>query len=130
MIQEVRRLPRVCTVCSHPMREHIEEALIRSEPLRNIAEQYGISVTALHRHKGSHLPELLLRAREEEESDLAVSVYEQVEQLQRRTLAILERAEREGDLRTALLAVKELRGILALVHRMGSFEEIEIVDDE
>lgn len=123
------RLPRACTVCSHPMREHIEEDLIRGEPLRNIAEQYGLSVTALHRHKGSHLPELLLKAREEEEAELAESIYEQVEALQRRTLAILERAEREGDLKTALQAVRELRGILALAYRLGSFEEVEIVDE-
>ena len=122
-------MPRACTVCSHPMREHIEEDLIRGAPLRNIAEQYGLSVTALHRHKGSHLPELLLKAREEEEAELAESIYEQVEALQRRTLAILERAEREGDLKTALQAVRELRGILALAYRIGSFEEVEIVDE-
>lgn len=122
-------MPRACTVCSHPMREHIEEDLIRGAPLRNIAEQYGLSVTALHRHKGSHLPELLLKAREEEEVELAESIYEQVEALQRRTLAILERAEREGDLKTALQAVRELRGILALAYRIGSFEEVEIVDE-
>lgn len=122
-------MPRACTVCSHPMREHIEEDLIRGAPLRNIAEQYGLSVTALHRHKGSHLPELLLKAREEEEVELAESIYEQVEALQRRTLAILERAEREGDLKTALQAVRELRGILALAYRLGSFEEVEIVDE-
>lgn len=128
-MQEVKRLPRACTVCSHPMREHIEEDLIRGAPLRNIAEQYGLSVTALHRHKGSHLPELLLKAREEEESELAESIYEQVEALRRRTLAILERAEREGALKTALQAVRELRGILALAYRIGSFEEVEIVDE-
>lgn len=128
-MQEVKRLPRACTVCSHPMREHIEEDLIRGAPLRNIAEQYGLSVTALHRHKGSHLPELLLKAREEEEAELAESIYEQVEALRRRTLAILERAEREGDLKTALQAVRELRGILALAYRIGSFEEVEIVDE-
>lgn len=122
-------MPRACTVCSHPMREHIEEDLIRGAPLRNIAEQYGLSVTALHRHKGSHLPELLLKAREEEEVELAESIYEQVEALRRRTLAILERAEREGDLKTALQAVRELRGILALAYRLGSFEEVEIVDE-
>lgn len=122
-------MPRACTVCSHPMREHIEEDLIRGAPLRNIAEQYGLSVTALHRHKGSHLPELLLKAREEEEAELAESIYEQVEALRRRTLAILERAEREGDLKTALQAVRELRGILALAYRLGSFEEVEIVDE-
>ncbi len=129
MIQEVKQLPRVCTVCSHPMREHIEEDLLRGEPLRNIAEQYALSVTALHRHKQSHLPELLLRAREEEEAELADSLYEQVEALQRRTLCILERAEREGDLKTALLAVRELRGILALAHRIGYGEEWEVVEE-
>lgn len=129
MIQEVRRLPRVCTVCTHPMREHIEEGIIRGEPFRNIAEQYDLSVTALYRHKRSPLPELLLRAREEEEGELADSLYAQVEALQRRTLAILERAEREGDLKTALLAVKELRGILELAHRFGFGEEWEIVEE-
>ncbi len=46
-------MPRLeCTVCRHPDREAIDEALRKgSPPMRELAKQSGLSLTAVFRHK-------------------------------------------------------------------------------
>ena len=49
-------MARNCSVCMHPKVEAINLALLSgSLPLRRIADKYGVSVGAVHRHK-QHLP--------------------------------------------------------------------------
>jgi hypothetical protein len=49
-------MPRRCTVCSHPERKGIDEALFRNNsPLRNVSKQFGVTASALFRHK-QHSP--------------------------------------------------------------------------
>src|SRR5262249_40725607 len=56
--QAVRRdrMPRACSICTHPDREAIDAALTGRGAFRNIASRFGTSVTALHRHQQAHLP--------------------------------------------------------------------------
>ncbi len=44
-----------CKVCSHPQKKEINNALINGEPLRKIAEKYGLGHGSVHRHKINHL---------------------------------------------------------------------------
>jgi hypothetical protein len=45
-------MPRSCTVCGHPKRKAIDEALFRNgTSFRNIAEHFSATVSSLHRHK-------------------------------------------------------------------------------
>lgn len=49
-------MPRACTVCGHPDRHAIDEALFRNNvPFRNVSKQYQLTVSALFRHK-QHAP--------------------------------------------------------------------------
>jgi hypothetical protein len=57
-------MPRICTICTHPERGAIDKVLVAAEPLRNIAEHFGTSTTALHRHKEDHLRDLLAHAKQ------------------------------------------------------------------
>lgn len=111
-------MPRICSVCVHPMREYIEEELIRNTPLRNIAKQFGTSVTALHRHKQSHLPEHLTQAKQAEEVANASSLLEKVQHLHEKAIGILASAEQANDLRTALMAIREARATLELIAKV------------
>ena len=52
---------RVCTVCRHAQRAEIDRALVDSETYRNVAEHYGVSASALFRHRG-HLSQNLVKA--------------------------------------------------------------------
>jgi hypothetical protein len=98
-------MPRRCTVCDHPEKHSIDEALVSGTPYRSVAKRFGLSESAVYRHKTEHLPGHLLKAREVEEVAQADDLLEQVRHLQAHALDILERAEKVGDLRTALAAI-------------------------
>jgi hypothetical protein len=44
-------MPNTCTICKHPDREQIEDALARGLSLRNIASQFGVGYQAVNRHQ-------------------------------------------------------------------------------
>ncbi len=102
-------MPRVCTICAHDQREAIDQALVSGESFRYVAERFGTSSTALHRHKAEHVPATLAKAQEAQEVAQADSLLEQMQALQAKALTILAKAEQAGDLRTALLAIREAR---------------------
>ena len=112
-------MPRRCSVCTHPDRENIDEALVGATAISAIAAKYrDISEDALGRHKANHLPAKLIMAEKAKEVAQADSLLEQVRDLQGRALAILDQAEMSGDLRTALGAIREARGNLELLAKL------------
>ncbi|HEY8692237.1 MAG TPA: hypothetical protein VIR57_05785 [Chloroflexota bacterium] len=113
-------MPRTCSVCAHNQRAEIDRALIAGGSFRNIAEQFGTSATALFRHKAEHLPATLVAAQQAQEAAHGDDLLQQVRDLQQRTYGILASAEASGDGRTALLAVRECRGLLELLARILS----------
>ena len=44
-------MPRSCSICSHPEYQAIAQALAAKAPYRDIAERFGTSPAALHRHQ-------------------------------------------------------------------------------
>jgi hypothetical protein len=46
---------RVCTICAHAERAAIDGALETKRSLREIAGEFGVSKTALHRHWRAHV---------------------------------------------------------------------------
>jgi hypothetical protein len=112
-------MPRRCTVCDHPKRHGIDEALVSGAPYRSVARRFGLSESAVYRHKAEHLPAHLLKAKEVEEVAQADDLLEQVRNLQAHALDILERAEKTGDLRTALAATSQARGNLELLGKLA-----------
>jgi len=113
-------MPRRCTVCTHPEKEAINAALVAGEPFRHIAARYGTSTGALQRHKADHLPATLAQAQDAQEVAQADNLLAQMRDLQRRTLAILSKAEgSRRDLRTALAAIGEARRNLELLGKLA-----------
>jgi transposase-like protein len=122
-------MPRRCTVCDHPESHSIDEVLVTGAPYRSVAKRFGLSESAVYRHKTEHLPAHLLKAREVEEVARADSLLEQVRHLQAHALDILERAEKTGDLRTALAAISQARGNLELLGKLaGELDERPVVN--
>lgn len=111
-------MPRTCTICAHAEHQAINGALLANEPYRNVSVRFGTSVAALQRHKAEHLPDALSKAREIQETQeiaLADDLYEQVKQLRDNAVRILTTAEGAGDLRTALLGIREARSCIELL---------------
>ena len=110
-------MTRTCTVCTHPDRYEIDGILAtRSMSYRDIARQHAVSKDAVSRHvSGGHLAELISRAHDAEERAQADALLGRIEDLQRRTLCILEKAETEEHLKTALMAIAQARRNLELI---------------
>ena len=116
-------------MCDDPQRHGIDEALVDGAPYRSVAKRFGLSESAVYRHKTEHLPAQLLKAKEVEEVAQADDLLEQVRDLQGHALGILERAEKAGDLRTALAAISQARGNLELLGKLaGELDERPVVN--
>ena len=122
-------MPRRCTVCDYQERHGIDRALVSGAPYRSVAKRFGLSESAVYRHKTEHLPAHLLKARKAEEVAQADDLLEQVSNLQAHALGILEHAEKAGDLRTALAAISQARGNLELLGKLaGELDERPVVN--
>jgi transposase-like protein len=116
-------------MCDHSERHSIDEALVSGVPYRSVAKRFGVSESAVYRHKTEHLPAHLLKAKEVEEVAQADDLLDQVRHLQTHALNILERAEKAGDLRTALAAISQARGNLELLGKLaGELDERPVVN--
>src|SRR5438094_2420755 len=113
-------MPRTCTVCAHRERAAINQALVdRFGSLRQVAKDYGVTESSLHRHNRDHLPAILRQgasaARQEEATELEAlavqraaepaSLLERVRAIYRDAAAILAEAKQSSDARVALLAL-------------------------
>jgi len=100
-------MTRTCTVCRDPQREEIDKALVAGTPYRDIARRFRLSKAALSRHR-RHVAEALAEARLLTIERLVADL----DDLQHHAEQQLARAEVEHDLRGALLAIRECRGII------------------
>jgi len=106
-------VPRTCTICTHPRRDAIDLALLAGESFRNIAERFGTSATALHRHK-DHLPGQLAKAHEAAEVVKADTLLDRLKELNTETRAILKETRAGGNHDLALKAIARVEKQLEL----------------
>ena len=111
-------MPRVCTICTHTERDAINQALVNSEPFRHIAARYGTSTGALQRHKADDLPSIMVKSEEAREVAHADDLVWQIKHLRNKAIGILGKAETAGDLKTALMGVREARACIELLAEM------------
>ena len=111
-------MPRVCTICTHPEKEAINQALVNGEPFRHIAARYGTSTGALQRHRADDLPSVMVKSEEAKEVAHADDLVWQIKQLRNKAISILGKAETAGDLKTALMGVREARACIELLAEM------------
>jgi len=117
-------MPRSCTVCSHPDRQGIDQALVSGTSLRVVAEQFRLKPTSLHRHNHRHIPTSLARAHDARVVAAADGLLEQLEDLTAEAHRLKAKAEKKGDLRTALSAVRELVRMVELLAKLrGELDE-------
>lgn len=87
-------MPRVCTICTHPEREAINLALFGEDSLRDIAERYGTSKTALQRHKADHIPAALAKAQQAQAEAEAINVLDELKQMAERVRLLYDACDR------------------------------------
>jgi hypothetical protein len=97
-----------CTVCDHPQRNAIEAAVAVSS-LRAIAKQWGVSHTAVYRHKGQHLQPAVARAMARRETLGAEALVQKLLGYLEKAEAGIEIAKRTKDLQGLARCIKEAR---------------------
>ena len=111
-------MPRNCSVCTHTEKEAINQALVASIAYRTIADRYGLSHQALMRHKTDHLPSVMVKSEAAREVAHADDLVWQIKQLRNKAIGVLGKAETAGDLKTALMGVREARACIELLAEM------------
>jgi hypothetical protein len=121
-------VPQICTICRHPRRLEIEQALLMGGmSLRTVSDQYGPSKTALLRHR-AHVAGVVTQQIQARESTRTGTLLQDVragegraERLYGQAEEILASALKDKDRRTALQAIRtaidvmgEARGFLEL----------------
>ncbi len=93
-----------CRPCRHPKRAELDELLVAGTSLRDVARQFpGLSKSALNRHM-PHISKALVKVEEARQAAEAESLFEKVKALEADVHRLRRKAEREGDLRAALVA--------------------------
>src|SRR5262245_35929268 len=108
-------MPRTCTICTHSDRQAIDRAIVAGESAPTIAAKYRVSDDAILRHSAEHLPERMTKAADAREQTRADVFLEQVAGLRNKAVKVLVQAETAGDLKTALLAIREDRACIELL---------------
>lgn len=124
-------MPRLCSVCVHPLRAQIDQDLLQhSQSYGGIARKYDLQDDALRRHEREHLRQSLRAVMSAKGINSAESLAGEVDALYTVTLDLLAQARAKNDLRLALLCLREARGALDLLFRMLVAERTRRQEDE
>ena len=86
-------MPHLCTTCQHKDLDQIDQALLANEPLRRIAARFGLSPSALWRHKRNHMER---RAEQDELAGRVEKLENKVTRLHRSLVELLVILRRQG----------------------------------
>jgi len=110
-------VPHKCNLCNREQRKELEHDLLGGASQRAIAQKFAVSRGAVARHL-EHLSSALARARELQEVAHGDSLLAQLHELTLDAQRLKVKAERSGDYRTALAAVRELACLVELGARL------------
>jgi hypothetical protein len=97
-----------CTVCDHPERKAIEVAMPTSS-VRNIAERWSLSPSAVHRHKSTHAKAAVSRAIARREDLGAEALLDKLQSLLDKLEESLNDAHQKRDHAATARVAKEMR---------------------
>ena len=110
-------MSRKCSICNHDRRQEIEHALLRGESHRAIAQQFTVPRGGVARHL-KHVSTALTEARKLREVEDGKNILIQLRELKIQAEQLKARADRAGDTRTALLALREKTRLVELEARL------------
>jgi hypothetical protein len=109
-------MSRTCSVCKRPDAAEIAAALAQHTSIREMERRFGVTRSAVNRHAQNCISVSLALA---QAATTAEPILHQMRDLNRRTLKILQAAERSGDHQVALQAISQCRRNLELCARLS-----------
>ena len=110
---------RTCSICNHAERAAIDKALLNGESQRSIASHFNVSRASVERHRRH-----IAAAIQAQQAMTIERLLDDLADLQQRALALLTRAEQSSDLRAALAAIREVRGVVETGARLIETNEL------
>ena len=108
---------RKCSICNHARRQEIERALLHGESNRAVAQRFTVARSAVASHL-KHVSTALTQARKLREIEDGKSILIQLRELKIQAENLRLRADRAGDYRSALVAVRETTRLVELEARL------------
>jgi DNA-binding transcriptional ArsR family regulator len=108
---------RKCSICNHDRRQEVEHALLRGESNRAVAQRFTVARGAVTRHL-KHVSAALTQARQLKEIEVGKSILTELRDLKIQAEQLKARADRAGDYRTALAALREKTRLVELEARL------------
>jgi hypothetical protein len=93
----------------------IDEDIVKGVSMRKIAQHFGVSYDAVHRHKKEHLPELIKEAYARGLAERGASLVDRLEGHLKRCEVLLDQAESGDDKLLFLATMKEVRQQIRLL---------------
>ncbi len=104
-----------CTVCNHPQRQVIDQALVTgSTTLTALSQQYNLSTSALHRHK-AHLQAKVNGAKDQLQDNLRQGCLFWLSQAAEMAMQTAKAAQAEGNGRLVLQAIQQGTRLINLI---------------
>jgi hypothetical protein len=104
-----------CTICQHPKRPDIDQALLTgSATLPALSQEYGLSTSALHRHK-AHLQAKVSRAQNQLQDNLRQGCIFWLSQALAMTMQTAKAAQAEGNSRLVLRALAQGTRLVTII---------------
>jgi hypothetical protein len=116
-------VPKSCTICASSQRSVIEKDML-TDSLREVARRHKTSKDIVHRHR-KHLQIATTAAAEARGPEHGEEVLAQLKELNSKARALVAKAETAGDARTALLGIRELKGLLELQAKLTGQLELK-----
>lgn len=107
-----------CSICAYRRRKTIDRQLVSGVPIRRIAAQFGVSASALQRHK-KHISDAVVEAVARDREQEAGSLAEELESMLKLARDNLHRAIREKNRLAIETWFKEYRSTWMLAVKMG-----------
>lgn len=127
-------MARKCSTCQHVKRAEVDRRLAAGEPSSQIAHDYGINPSSLHRHRTNCLKlassNLIMKAvargtaavtclpSRNELGDAYAALKDRID-------GIVRQAEAEGSLKTALSGLNSVRQTLDSLCRLAAHEDVD-----
>ena len=108
-------MPQTCSICKHPKRDAIEQAIRNGDTYRNMAAQFGTTTGTLQRHK-AHMTGTIAEAVPaiipQEVVAKSLDIIDDLRTLKRKLETALETAIDDGNIMALTSVSRELRGVM------------------
>jgi hypothetical protein len=117
-----------CKICKHPQREKIDEAIVAGKSIRDIVGEFGgvVSRESVRRHT-KHVLAIVRKFDETQQLAMGGNLKAKIQIREADLLRLQQQAEKNGNVRDAIAAIRELRQCHELQARIeGQLKPAEV----